>query len=455
ASLARVQLSGPLSLCAVEAAGRRHHAPGTCINAHKVEDEEEDAELVALAGALRAAASLKLQFKHRSTASRAAQGIRKLTVAESAQRLTQTLHRQITVGRNWYSQSRFAAQKHRRRPRLRPPAPPGKLVMTVTSWASLGYGEFLADVFVGTPPRRFSLVLDTGSDLSWLQCLPCYNCFERRGGLYYPALSSSYRPLSCADIRCHLIHYPDQPVQPCRSTSQPCSYFYPYGDGGASSTGNLALEDLTLGPDVAASHLVEDVVFGCAYKGFFKGAAGLLGLGRGPFDISTSGKLVFGEDPALMALPGLNFTSFIAGAVDSYYYVRVKGIKVAGDLLDIPSETWELSPDGRGGAIVDSGTTLSHFSAPAVRAIRDAWEKKAKDYPVAAVQDLPELSPCRNISAFDRVSLPDFSILFADGAAWHFPPENFFIRPRKDEVLCLAVLADSPSALSMILGNYQ
>ncbi|CAN1229080.1 Aspartic proteinase nepenthesin-2 [Linum perenne] len=212
------------------------------------------------------------------------------------------------------------------------------------------------DVFIGTPPKHFSLILDTGSDLNWIQCVPCHDCFEQNGPIYDPRESNSYRNISCHDPRCQLVSSPDPPLT-CKGENQSCPYYY-----------------------------------------------------------------------------------------------WIKSVVVGGEVLDIPEETWNVSADGSGGTIVDSGTTLSYFTEPAYRTIRDAFVKRVRKYPV--MDDVPVLDPCYNVSGAEKLELPEFKILFADGAVWDFPVENYFIWLQPGEVVCLAILGTPRSALS-IIGNYQ
>ncbi|CAK7346658.1 unnamed protein product [Dovyalis caffra] len=85
------------------------------------------------------------------------------------------------------------------------------------------------------------------------------------------------------------------------------------------------------------------------------------------------------------------------------------------DLLNHPElnfttlETWNLTSGGVGGTIVDSGTT----------------------------------------AGCEKMELPDFGILFAGGAVWNFPVENYFIR-----LVPEAILGTPRSTLS-IIGSYQ
>ncbi|XP_030538735.1 aspartyl protease family protein 2-like [Rhodamnia argentea] len=358
----------------------------------------------------------------------------------------------------------------------------GRLMATLASGVSQGSGEYFMDVFIGTPPKHFSLILDTGSDLNWIQCVPCYDCFEQNGPHYDPSDSTSFRNISCRDPRCHLVSSPDPP-RPCNSDSQTCPYFYWYGDS-SNTTGDFALETFTVNLTSPAGkseyRKVEDVMFGCGHwnRGLFHGAAGLLGLGRGPLsfssqlrslyghsfsyclvdrnsDTSVSSKLIFGEDRGLLSHPNLNYTSFVGGRdnpADTFYYVQIKSILVGGEILKIPEETWALGSEGSGGTIIDSGTTLSYFADPAYDVIKQAFLDKVKGYPL--VQDIEILHPCYNISGVERAEFPEFGILFADGAMWNFPVENYFIPLVPGELVCLAILGTPRSALS-IIGNYQ
>lgn len=170
---------------------------------------------------------------------------------------------------------------------------------------------------------------------------------------------------------------------------------------------------------------------------------------------AVGSKIVFGDDNVLLSHPQLNYTAFAPSAAENtFYYVQLKGILVGGEMLDIPSNTWGVSKeDGSGGTIIDSGTTLSYFPEPAYKAIRQAFvDRMDKAYPLIA--DFPVLSPCYNVSGVERVEVPEFSLLFADGAVWDFPAENYFIRLDTEGIMCLAVLGTPRSAMS-IIGNYQ
>ncbi|PKI31350.1 hypothetical protein CRG98_048276 [Punica granatum] len=466
------------------------------------DDDDDDDEVEGDASFLLAKSqreTVKLHLKRRSASSDAGS---KESVAEftgwDLSRI-HTLYRRMTERKNQNTISRLKKGREKKPNwgsdynRVDPPAPApmpefygdglsGQLMATLGSGVALGSGEYFMDVFVGTPPKHFLLILDTGSDLNWIQCVPCYDCFEQNGPHYDPKDSSSFKHIGCHDPRCELVSSPDPP-QPCKDENQTCPYFYWYGDS-SNTTGDFALEtftvNLTARNGKSEYRRVENVMFGCGHwnRGLFHGAAGLLGLGRGPLsfssqlqslyghsfsyclvdrnsDTSVSSKLIFGEDRELLSHPNLNFTSFVAGKenpADTFYYVQIKSIIVGGEVLNISKETWELSQDGSGGTIIDSGTTLSYFAEPANTTIKEAFIRKVnKKYPL--VKDIEILYPCYNVSGVEKVDLPEFAIEFADGAVWNFPVENYFI-PLSDDIVCLALMGTPKSALS-IIGNYQ
>ncbi|KAL6633922.1 hypothetical protein ACP70R_026593 [Stipagrostis hirtigluma subsp. patula] len=414
--------------------------------------------------------SLKLHMTRRAAADLAAGRTRKDSFLASADKdITRidTMHRRAARA----GAERAASSSPRR-------ALSERLVATVGSGVAVGSGEYLVDVYVGTPPRRFQMIMDTGSDLNWLQCAPCLACFEQRGPVFDPAASSSYRNVTCGDQRCGLVAPPTEAPRACgRPREDPCPYYYWYGDQ-SNTTGDLALESFTVNLTApGASRRVDGVVFGCGHsnRGLFHGAAGLLGLGRGPLSFASQlravyghafsyclvdhgsdvgSKIVFGEDAVLLAHPQLKYTAFApAGAPDTFYYVKVKGVLVGGEMLNISSDTWDVGRDGSGGTIVDSGTTLSYFAEPAYRVIRQAFiDRMDKAYPLAT--GFPVLSPCYNVSGVETPEVPEFSLLFADGAVWDFPAENYFIQLNSEGLMCLAILSTPRSAMS-IIGNYQ
>uniref|UniRef100_A0A0D3GIL3 Peptidase A1 domain-containing protein n=1 Tax=Oryza barthii TaxID=65489 RepID=A0A0D3GIL3_9ORYZ len=181
--------------------------------------------------------------------------------------------------------------KRSRHRQQQPPSAPAPAASLSSSTASLpaspgralGTGNYVVTVGLGTPASRYTVVFDTGSDTTWVQCQPCVvACYEQREKLFDPASSSTYANVSCAAPACS-----DLDVSGCSGGH--CLYGVQYGDG-SYSIGFFAMDTLTL----SSYDAVKGFRFGCGERndGLFGEAAGLLGLGRGKtsLPVQTYGK---------------------------------------------------------------------------------------------------------------------------------------------------------------------
>nr|CAD1821073.1 unnamed protein product [Ananas comosus var. bracteatus] len=167
----------------------------------------------------------------------------------------------------------------------------------VVSGLDEGSGEYFVRVGVGSPPKDQYLVVDSGSDVIWVQCQPCAQCYAQSDPVFDPAESSSFAGISCDSPICGLLRSDKgrrRRRRPRRrrgaaekeekegGEEERCRYEVTYGDG-SYTRGVLALETLTFG----GSAEVGDVAIGCGQqnRGLFVGAAGLLGLGWGPMSL--------------------------------------------------------------------------------------------------------------------------------------------------------------------------
>jgi len=67
-------------------------------------------------------------------------------------------------------------------------------------------GEYAMEVSVGTPPQHFIVIIDTGSDLVWLNCKPCIQCIVNATDKPFdPTQSTSYHKASCTDAACTVL----------------------------------------------------------------------------------------------------------------------------------------------------------------------------------------------------------------------------------------------------------
>ncbi|KAE8699314.1 hypothetical protein F3Y22_tig00110580pilonHSYRG00064 [Hibiscus syriacus] len=158
----------------------------------------------------------------------------------------------------------------------------------LTSGVELGILNYIVTVEIGG--RKMTVIVDTGSDLTWVQCQPCRSCYDQKEPLFNPSASPSYRTVSCNLSECQSLAFAIGNTGTCGENPLTCNYVISYGDG-SYTNGDLAHDHLNLGKTP-----VENFVFGCGRnnKGLFGGASGLLGLGRSTLSLVSQTSAIFG-----------------------------------------------------------------------------------------------------------------------------------------------------------------
>ncbi|KAJ0251713.1 Aspartyl protease family protein [Hirschfeldia incana] len=134
---------------------------------------------------------------------------------------------------------------------------------------------FLANISIGDPPVPQLLLLDTGSDLTWIQCLPCKCYLPPSIPFYRPSRSSTYRDASCESAP-HAM-----PRISHDERTKTCQYYLRYRDN-SSTRGVLAEENLTFQTSDNGLVSKQNIVIGCGKdKSGFTQYSGVLGLGPG------------------------------------------------------------------------------------------------------------------------------------------------------------------------------
>ncbi|XP_068640388.1 protein ASPARTIC PROTEASE IN GUARD CELL 2-like [Aristolochia californica] len=329
----------------------------------------------------------------------------------------------------------------------------------IVSGMSEGSGEYFVRIGVGSPPRSQFMVIDSGSDIVWVQCQPCVQCYRQADPVFDPSKSASFAGVACGSSVCGRLENGGCHAGRCR-------YEVSYGDG-SYTKGTLALETLTLGPTV-----VRNVAIGCGHRnqGLFVGAAGLLGLGGGSLSFigqlggqtggafgyclvsrgtSSSGELSFGRAALPVGaawVPLLRNPRFL-----SFYYVGLSGLGVGSVRVPITEEVFRLTALGDGGVVMDTGTAVTRFPAVAYTALRDAFLARTAALPRAA--GISIFDTCYDLFEFESVRVPTVSFYFLGGSILTLPARNFLIPVDEVGTFCFA-FAPSGSGLS-IIGNIQ
>ena len=153
---------------------------------------------------------------------------------------------------------------------------------------NIGSGTHYTWIYVGTPPQRASIIIDTGSHLLAMVCATCKGCGHHTDPGYDPTQSSTVSPVSCQaerNLDCHTCGADDQ-----------CVLSQSYTEG-SSWTAKIYEDQVWLGNATESSrsiaHLSQDfgvrMKFGCQHKltGMFKGqkSNGIMGMANFDFTL--------------------------------------------------------------------------------------------------------------------------------------------------------------------------
>nr|XP_010920536.1 aspartic proteinase PCS1 [Elaeis guineensis] len=305
---------------------------------------------------------------------------------------------------------------------------------------------------VGTPPQNVSMVLDTGSELSWLLCNATAG-----GPSFHLRASSSYAPIPCSSATCRDGTRDLSIPATCDAASSLCHVSLSYADA-STSEGTLAADSFRLGQSTPLS-----TIFGCmvsAYSSTSEGddsaTAGLLGMNRGSLSFITqtatqrfsyciaggaaTGVLLLGDAPPSFLTP-LNYTPLVQISLPLPYFDRVAytvqldGIRVAAVLLPIPKSVLVPDHTGAGQTMVDSGTQFTFLLGPAYDALKAEFLRQTKG--VLTVLNEPDFvfqgafDMCFRIpagAAPPAWRLPAVSLMFGGGAEVRVVGERLLYR---------------------------
>ncbi|WOL19460.1 aspartyl protease family protein [Canna indica] len=321
----------------------------------------------------------------------------------------------------------------------------------------LGTGNYLVTVGFGTPRRDSSVIFDTGSDVTWIQCAPCNVCYTQEEPVFDPAESSTYSAVPCSSADCGRLD-----SHSCSAAST-CRYDVQYGDN-SQTQGTFGRDTLSL--STSPSDVLPDFEFGCgdANSGLFGRSAGLIGLGRGsvslvsqaarkygaafsyclPSGSSSVGYLTIGRrSPAntkytpMLTVPGL----------PSFYFVSLTAIKVGGKPLPIPKTVFSTA-----GTLVDSGTVITRLPPTAYAALRTAFSQRMAQYSPAPA--LAILDTCYNFTGYEKVAVPTVELVFGRGATLNVDFSGILYVASVSQA-CLAFAANDRADDVAIIGNVQ
>lgn len=354
-----------------------------------------------------------------------------------------------------------------KRKRFNTPAPNSTPYPNFESLVFQAEEEFIMSLSLGTPPQRFAVIMDTGSDLIWTQCMPCYTCYHQPTSIFNPNTSSSFSPLPCTNSLCT-----GSRTKKCETNL--CKYKTLYGDK-SFTRGYLATDTFILG-DYILNVSIPNIAFGCGDNNSGSGldiVAGIVGLGRGPLSLvsqlkskkfsyclpmlgeNMKGTLSFGS----LADKGCNNASnsqstpiLVNPASPSHYYLSLVAISLDDILLPITKTTFEIKKDGSGGVILDTGTTLTYLVQEAYQVLKQEFITRTRlhvvFFPYTTDLDLCFQTPTgRNASSFNY---PKLKLHFEGNVVLELPKDNYLTEDKRARTMCLTIM---PSNGMSLLGS--
>ncbi|CAN1328483.1 Probable aspartic protease At2g35615 [Linum perenne] len=316
------------------------------------------------------------------------------------------------------------------------------------------FNVFYVNFSIGQPPVPQIAIMDTGSDVTWVKCLPCNPCKTIPGAtLFDPLKSKTYRP------------------RPCTQSCSNCTGLRPrryclydiYYAGGDQSEGIYATDQLTFRTADDGLVTIPYIQFGCTSlltgpsAGDDKILNGILGLGangRTPSDeplITKLGSkfsycigsvldrsylynhLTISDDADL-----LGFSTPFYSNKNGDYFVHLTNISLGDSTLNISDEVFrKMSKEG---IMVDSGTEVMFLHEEAFEVVK-AEVKKLGSSNLTETRSKSGLELCYkglvNVDARDQ--FPNMDLQFKDGADLLIDNTGMFIQV-DDNTFCLAVI---------------
>ncbi|PIA34659.1 hypothetical protein AQUCO_03700144v1 [Aquilegia coerulea] len=319
--------------------------------------------------------------------------------------------------------------------------------------------EYVMTYSIGTPPVETFAVVDTASDLIWLQCLPCELCYKQTIPYFDPAKSQFFKKIPCGDPDCKGVQ------STCKNSV--CQYQADYADG-SYTEGDLVLETLTFRRSQSNPPKlgILNIIVGCGHNNTqgedTDDYPGTFGLNRGPLSIIT--QLGYGGFSYCLvprdnteAESSLHFQVYqkITGSSTpmldgDQYYVNLEGISVGDERLAIPPGTFNRT-EGIGGFIIDSGSGFTSLEPDAYSLLILAIEKH-----IGGRTADPEkvFSVCYDAKAEDISKFPVITFHFT-GVNLEIGPSNTWINQKKTETGGIYCLAMFQAFGVSVLGNYQ
>ncbi|ONI11778.1 hypothetical protein PRUPE_4G124800 [Prunus persica] len=356
------------------------------------------------------------------------------------------------------------------------------VTMPMNAGWDYGIGQYLVKLKLGTPAQKFTVIPSTGSDLTWVRCgSHCgKSCGIRKGRIDHSRVfntdrSSTFKSVTCSSKMCEFDLANFNSLNKCPRPLSPCRYDYSYVEG-SSALGTFGTDIVRASLSNGRRNRMKDVLIGCTEsiigKGTAKGSDGILGLGFGKYSFTTKaalkygGKvsyclldhmspknvtsyLTFGDNKKAVLQGKMRYTQLVFGNPNkgSFYGVNLQGISVGGKMLNIPLHIW--NPKLGGGALVDSGMSLTFLTKPAYKPVMTALTMPLTKFRRLRSEE-DDFDFCFDPRGYRDRLVPKLVFHFAGGAKFA-PPVKSYVIDVSPGMKCIGILPLAEGAC--IIGN--
>ncbi|KAF3605982.1 hypothetical protein DY000_02050796 [Brassica cretica] len=287
--------------------------------------------------------------------------------------------------------------------------------MSLGSGFDFGAAQYFSEIMVGTPAKKFRVVVDTGSELTYVD--------------------------------------------------------------GSSAQGVFAKETFTLGLTNGSVTSVRGLLIGCssASEGgaSFREADGILGLALSDYSFTSkatnifggkfsyclvdhtshknvSNYLIFGSTPSSTTTkaPARRTARLDLSLLPPFYAVNIVGISIGEEMLNIPPQVWDVKKGG--GTILDSGSSLTFLAEAAYKAVVTGLQRHLVGVKRIKPEGLP-IEFCYYTSKFDDRKLPQLTFHFMGGTRFA-PYRRSYLINAAPGIRCLGFVEAKAEATNVI-GN--
>lgn len=308
---------------------------------------------------------------------------------------------------------------------------------------SFQLGYYYVDLWVGTPPVKQTVIIDTGSRLTAFPCMDCPECGIHMDNYFNYKNSSTSHVLTCEE---------NSDCERCVSVDDLCRYSVSYVEG-SSISGYLIRDSVVFGDELNVTHSVT-LTFGCHKRetNLFKTQLvdGIMGLGiKGQaknivevlYGSKETGKnlftICFANENGYMTIGGYNESRYNEEIkwtdmlTSPFYAITATGLKVNGVNTGLMKS--DFGNAYTTGTIVDSGTTFAYLCYSVYKMVYKSFEEYCKldgrclGEKVKVIGE-PHICYKLNIDSYTPeeffASFPEFTLIIGDiEVAWK--PERY------------------------------